>query len=124
MIISSNMGKVAAFTTEEFKDALRACMEAGEGNEICCSPSGNTREETCLSMVVGKPGAMMTYYSGEEGNQFVSLGDQDKKGSVDFLDGQYEVAADQIVSRENAMQAAVSFFENQERPDCIQWEEL
>ena len=68
---------------------------------------------------------MVNYFGDEDGNDmFASLGDISQDGTHKFLDGQYEVAAYQKISKESALQAALQFFEKQERPDCIEWEEL
>ena len=54
----------------------------------------------------------------------VSFGDEDAEDIVTFCDGQYEIAAWQVIPAADAMACALEFFHTQHAPDCIDWGEL
>ena len=125
MFISSNERTIEVFVLEDFKEELERCMNIEGGNEIWCSMQGTSDDYPSLSILVDNMAAVVNYFGDEDGNDmFASLGDISQDGTLKFLDGQYEVAAYQKISKEMALQAALQFFEKQERPDCIEWEEL
>lgn len=125
MFISSNERTIEILVLEDFKEELNRCMNVEGGNEIWCSMHGTPEDYPSLSILVNKTVAVVNYFGDANGNEmFASLGDISQDDIAEFLDGQYEVAAYQKISKESAFQAALQFFENQERPDCIEWEEL
>lgn len=124
MFIESNEGTIEVSALEEFKKELEQCFHVDGGNEIWCSMFGMPDDYPCLSILVNQTDAVVNYFADDNGNMFASIGDISQDGTVTFLGGQYEVAAYQIISGDLAMQAALQFFEKQERPNCIEWEDL
>lgn len=124
MFIESNEGTIEVSVLEDFKKELEQCFHVDGGNEIWCSMLGMPDDYPCLSILVDQTDAVVNYFADDNGNMFASIGDTSQDDTVTFLDGQYEVAAYQIISGDLAMQAALQFFETQERPDCIEWEDL
>lgn len=123
MFINSNGRTIELFALGDFREELERCMNVEGGNEIWCSIHGTPEDYPSLSILVDETAAVVNYF-GDEDDMFASLGDISQDGIHKFLDGQYEVAAYQEVSKDLALQAALQFFEKQKRPDCIEWEEL
>lgn len=121
MYIVSNDGDFECNNIEEYNSILKRCFE--NENEIWCSI--NLDEEfPCLSILTGKMGASITYFSENNDEQYVSIGNQEREGMEQFLGGQYEVARGQIISYEDAIACAMEFFETHQRPDNIEWDAL
>lgn len=123
MYIVSNTGDCECNNIEELKNILRICFENENGNEIWCSIHED-EEFPCIAILIGKMGASITYFSKNNEEQFVSMGNQESEGMEEFLGDQYEVERCQIISGEEAIACAVEFFETQERPKNIKWDEL
>lgn len=123
--ICSNGRKIEVFAFEDFKHELERCMNVEGGNEIWCSMHGTPEDYPSLSVIVDETVAVVNYFGAEDGNDmFSSLGDTSQDGIHEFLDDQYEVEAYQLISKKLALQVVLQFFEKQDRPDCIEWEEL
>ncbi len=75
-------------------------------------------------ILTGKIGFCINYFSENNEEQYVSIGDQQCGGMEKFLGGQYEVERCQIISYEDAMECAMEFFKTQQRPDNIEWDAL
>ena len=123
MFISSNERTIDIYALKDFREEMERCMNVEGGNEIWCSIHGTPEDFPSLSILVDETVAVVNYF-GHEDDMFASLGDISQDGTHKFLDGQYEVAAYQEISKDLAFQAALQFFEKQARPDCIEWEEL
>ena len=123
MYIVSNNGDFECNNIEEFENTLKVCFEEEKGNEIWCSVHLN-EEFPCLAILTGKIGASITYFSENNDEQYVSIGNHDGEGMEQFLGGQYEVERCQIVSYEDAMACAMEFFETQQKPNNIEWDAL
>lgn len=121
MYIVSNTGDFECNNIEEFINKLRICLQ--NENEIWCSVHKD-EEFPCLAILTGKAGASVTYFSENNDEQFVSIGNENSKGMEQFLGGQYEVERCQIISCEDAMACAVEFFETQQKTKKIKWEAL
>lgn len=121
MYIVSNNGDFECNSIEEYKHILTRCFE--NENEIWISMHSD-EEIPCLSILTGKIGFCINYFSENNEEQYVSIGDQQCEGMEKFLDGQYEVERCQIISYEDAMECAIEFFETQQRPDNIEWDAL
>lgn len=67
---------------------------------------------------------MVNYFAEEGGEMAASLGDKAAEGSAESGGGRYKIAACQIISSASAAECTLAFFRSQERPDCIEWEEL
>ena len=81
-------------------------------------------EFPCLSILTGEIGVAITYFSENNDEQYVSIGNQEYEGLEEFLGGQYEVERCQIITYEDAMECAMQFFETQQRPNNIEWDAL
>lgn len=121
MYIVSNNGDFECNSIEEYKHILTRCFE--NENEIWISMHSD-EEFPCLSILTGKIGFCINYFSENNEEQYVSIGDQQCGGMEKFLGGQYEVERCQIISYEDAMECAIEFFETQQRPDNIEWDAL
>lgn len=124
MVVSSNLGTVSCASVEEYKMHMKKCMESISENEIWCSQNGKEEEYPCLAILVKGEHASVHYFAEDNKAMYVSLGDESKGGTVSFMDGQYEVPEYQLILAEQAFQCALDFFDSQERPECIEWEEL
>lgn len=125
MLIISNTETIICSMLFDYKNALERCMKTI--NEIWCSKEDNSYP--CLAILVNnkekKQAAVINYFEQENGNMYVSVGDTQKEDIVKFGEyKQYQVAAYQIISIEEALECAIQFFYRQELPCCIQWEEL
>ena len=123
MYIVSNNGDFKCDNIEEFENTLKVCFEEEKGNEIWCSIHSD-EEFPCLAILTGKIGASITYFSENNDEQYVSIGNQEGDGMEQVLEGQYEVEKCQIISYEDAMACAMEFFETQQRPNNIEWDAL
>lgn len=122
MFISSNTGSFFSNSLEEYKANLERCFQ--QENEIWCS---RTEEDKypCLSILVKGDQAVVNYFQLEEGGEMlVSFGDEDAEEMVPFCEGQYEIAAWQVIPASDAMECALEFFQSQNAPSCIDWGEL
>lgn len=123
MYIVSNTGDFECKNAEEFVNKLKFCFACENGNDIWCSIHRD-KEFPCMAILVGKSGASITYFSENNEEQFVSVGNQEMDGLEEVLGGQYMVERAQIISFEEAIECAVEFFETHKRPMNIKWDEL
>jgi len=121
MFISSNTGSFQCGSFEEYKTNLEACFQ--QENEIWCSQTEESKYP-CLSILVQGDQAVVNYFAEEDGEMFASFGDENAEDMVQFCEGQYEIAAYQVIPATDAMKCALEFFHSQDIPDCIDWEEL
>ena len=122
MFISSNIGSFPCNSLEEYKVHLETCFQ--QENEIWCSQSEESKYP-CLSILVKSDQAVVNYFEVEDGGEMlVSFGDEDAEDIVSFCDGQYEIAAWQVIPASDAMECALEFFQSQNAPGCIDWGEL
>ncbi len=121
MYIVSNNGDFECNSIEEYRHILTRCFE--NENEIWISMYTD-EEFPCLSILTGEIGVVITYFSENNDEQYVSIGNQECEGMVKFLGGQYEVERCQIISYEDAMECAMEFFETKQRPNNIVWDAL
>lgn len=124
MFISSNLGTVQCINFSEYEEHINECIKHDPGNEIWCSCNNSTEDYPCLSILVKGGKAAINYFSENNAAMFSSVGDLSKDGTVKFEGGQYEAAAYQIVPLMSALECALQFFHSQEKPSCIEWEEL
>lgn len=122
MIVNSNDRKFICNSYEEYKFYIEKCFYNQSGNEIWCTHG--EKEYPCLSVLVNAEKAVCNYFSVNNEQMYASLGNINEKGTVDFLDGQYDVAKYQVIAVDKAMKCAMSFYYSEEKPDCIKWEEL
>ena len=67
--------------------------------------------------------AVLNYF-GDDGSCYSSCNGSAKEGFVSFCDGQYEIHADQIISKEEAMIALMDYYMNNGWSIKIQWDQL
>ena len=121
MFISSNTGSFQCDSLEAYHAHLKSCFQ--QENEIWCSRTEEAKYP-CLAILVNGDQAVVNYFAEEGGEMFASFGNEDAEDSVLFCDGQYEVAAYQVIPAADATECALAFFHSQDVPDCIDWEEL
>ncbi len=122
MIIESNTGDFECNTREQFLEKVLQLLQLEQGDEFWCKLS-EYEEYPCMSFVSDKGEVVADYFTAEV-DQYASVGDVSREGIVQFLGGQYDVEACQIISRDTAVACALEFFDTHEKPKCIQWEEL
>lgn len=116
---------------EEFEQQIRKILCSGQDNEIQLylreSTDGWNADYPCtLSILVKDQQAVVNYFSEDNEEIFASTGDLDREDDFRWQIGanDYSVAGYQILSIEKALQCALQFFHTQEKPSCIEWEEL
>lgn len=122
MHVGSSSGSRFCPSPEEYETHLKDCFTSEEDNEIWCAQSEGGYP--CLSILVKGEQAVVNYFAQEGGDMVASFGDENAAGSIDFCGGQYEIAAYQVIPAADAMKCALAFFQSQEIPGCIEWEEL
>ncbi len=122
MNVSSKSGSCLCPFPEEYEAHLKTCFTSEEDNEIWCAAEEGGFP--CLSILVKGEQAVVNYFAEEGGDMAASFGEEDAEGTIDFCGGQYEIAAYQVIPAADAMKCALMFFQSQEIPDCIDWEEL
>ncbi len=122
MIVSSNDGNFICNSYEEYELCVEKCFSNKSGNEIWCTHG--EKEYPCLSVLVNGEKAVCNYFSDNNEQMFASLGNINEKGVVEFLNGQYDVASYQVIAVDEAMKCVMSFYYSEEKPDCVEWEEL
>lgn len=124
MFISSNLGTIQCTAFSEYEQHFRKCIHHLPGNEIWCSCNGGSEDYPCLSILANGEEAVVNYFSENNAEMFVSVGDLCRDGSVEFEGGQYEIASCQVIPLNAALECALQFFCSQEKPSCIEWDEL
>lgn len=116
---------------EEYEQQIRQILYAGQDNELHLyhkeSTDGWNVDEPCtLSILVKGQQAVVNYFSEDNVEIFASIGDLDREDDFRWQIGvnDYSVAGYQILSIEKALQCALEFYHTQEKPTCIEWEEL
>lgn len=111
---------------EEYERQIRQILYAGQDNEIHLYREESTDEPCTLSILVKGRQAVVNYFSEDNEEIFASIGDLGREDDFRWLIGgnDYSVAGYQILSIETALQCASAFFHTQEKPSCIEWEEL
>ncbi|MBD5087350.1 MAG: hypothetical protein HDT30_00845 [Clostridiales bacterium] len=124
MLISSDIGDFNCNTLEEYRIALRKCLDTTIGYEIWCSEGQGTYP--CIAILGNQSYSVVNYFAEEDGDIYASLGDIEQEGEMKFKTKTetYEIAAYQLISLKLAMKCADEFFCKLEMPACIEWEEL
>ena len=124
MFVSSHKGTALCVTFLEYRKYMEESIHYNSGNEIWCSSHEGPEDFPCLAILVKGDEAVVNYFSENNAEMFASLGDTTKDGIAQFQNGQYEVMAYQVISSLSALECALQFFHSQEKPSCIEWEEL
>ena len=106
----------------DFEKNLREKMSL-DSAEIWISGNGTSDDLPCIAILINDTKAVVNIFC-EDGSNYVSSGDEDAEGYVTFCDGQYEIAACQMVDKEDAVQAAMDFYTTKDRSNKINWEIL
>lgn len=115
MFITSNIGgDILCFSFEEYQEHIKMCINNHTDNEIWCSHNNTTDDFPCLSILVKNEQAVVNYFSDDNKQMFVSVGDLTKEDTIKFENGQYEIAAYQIIPASLALECALQFFHSQE----------
>jgi len=111
---------------EEYEQQIRQILYAGQDNEIHLYHEESTDDPCTLSILVKGRQAVVNYFSEDNEEIFASIGDLGREDDFRWQIGgnDYSVAGYQILSIEKALQCASAFFHTQEKPSCIEWEEL
>lgn len=123
MLISSDTGDFICNSLEEYRKAIRTCVDTLTDYEIWC---GKGKEKyPCIGIIGNQSCSAMNYFAKED-EMYASLGDMEKEGVMDFKTKSeiYEIAAYQLIPLERMMECADEFFHKMELPTCIEWEEL
>jgi len=85
------------------------------------SPSAKT-----LVLGVGRKDSVVLFQASDDPPYFQSIGDRHCRGVIlfDYGDQQTEFAQGAAVAYPAALRAAVEFFSTEERPTCLDWEEV
>lgn len=118
------MSTIQCSTFADYIQHMKECLHYPTSNEIWCSLNDRPEDFPCLSILTKGEEAVVNYFSENNAQTYVSIGDMRKNGSIEFENGQYEIAAYQVISLSSALQCALQFFSSQERPSCIEWDEL
>lgn len=131
MFIRDFDGCIECFSYEEYKQQLRKIMFSKKDNEIELytreSIDGWNLDFPCLlSILIKGQQAVVNYFSEENKEMYVSIGDIDRDDDFRWQIGAYDysVAGYQILTIEKALQCALQFFYAQQKPSCIAWHEL
>lgn len=124
MFISSNLGTIQCTAFSDYERNFKECLHHLPSNEIWCSRNGGSDDYPCLSILVKGEDAVVNYFSENNAEMFVSVGDLSREGSVGFEGGQYEIAAYQVIPLNSALECALQFFYSQKKPSCMEWDEL
>lgn len=118
MNVTTNKGDSICNSKEEIKKL----MEAGKTQPDEIWISGED-EYPCLVIMTNGEHACLHYIE-DEGDVRQSCGDSDEE--VTFLadDEEFTPPADAVVSFETAVLCMEEFYDTEECPECIEWEEL
>lgn len=122
MVISVNENIYKCNTYEKYKTCIDKAMHE-ENAEIWISESVSPDELPCMAILLKDDMAVINVFL-EDGSNYVSSSDEGNNEIYEFCDGQYEVPGYQIIARENALEAALYYFETEAMLDSIDWDEL
>ena len=115
----------------EYQEQIRQILCSGQDNEIHLSMRDSTdgwnADYPCtLSILVKDQQAVVNYFSEDNEEMFASIGNLNREDNFRWQIGgnDYSVTGYQILSIEKALQCASAFYHTQEKPSCIEWEEL
>ncbi len=131
MYIDSLKGTVEYQKFEEYKEIISAMILSGAENEIHiyaaeCDDDMDEEDPATLSILVKNGQTVVNYFSVGNETLFASVGDMERDGNLEWKIGSetYSATQYQLISLEKALECALQFFASQEKPDCIEWEEL
>jgi hypothetical protein len=104
-------------------ESIMQKLLAEKSAEVWISQNGEQDEYPCMALLVNENNAVLNHF-GDDGSCYSSCNGSAKEGFVSFCDGQYEIHADQIISKEEAMTALMDYYMNNGRSIKIQWNQL
>lgn len=104
-------------------ESIMQKLLAEKSAEVWISQNGEQDEYPCMTLLVNENNAVLNHF-GDDGSCYSSCNGSAKEGFVSFCDGQYEIHADQIISKEEAMTALMDYYMNNGRSIKIQWDQL
>lgn len=131
MFINDLSGCIKCLNYKEYEQQIEKILCSSEDNEIELyireSTDGWNIDYPCtLSILLKNKQAVVNYFSEGNKEMYVSLEDTDREDDFRWQIGanDYSVTGRQILSIKKALQCALQFFDSQEKPSCIEWEEL
>ncbi len=85
--------------------------------------SGNT-DYPCLAILVNGNYASVHYFLNDEGDMWQSVGCGEQDIVFETNGDRTEMPADCIITLDKAIECAKQFYDNFDRPVCIEWREL
>ncbi|MCD7742137.1 MAG: hypothetical protein LUI06_08040 [Ruminococcus sp.] len=127
MIIKHFGGIEAVNTLDEVCEVLRK-RYGDDVNEFWITY--DNQENPCLAILVNKEFANVTYFPDAESIGFQSVGIPSGFNSDEFSvfctntpEEEIEISNSTIITFDEALQAALDFFQNPKLPNCIKWSE-
>lgn len=124
MTITDITGDSICNTFQECEAHIRQAIFQHPDNEIWCSSNGGPDDFPCLAILINNTLAVVNYFSKDNEEMSASIGDLSKDGEIDFCNRAYRIPRYQIIPANAALNCALEFFRSQQRPSCIEWEEL
>ena len=122
MVISVGHNNIICETEGDFEKNLKEQLEL-ESAEIWVSEHGLSDEYPCFVILINGKSASLTFF-GDDGSCFVSVGGGSDTEVIPFCSGQYEVAGNQIINKNDALEVLMKFFSDRSRSNSIMWEQL
>lgn len=122
MIIQIDNESILCNSFDEFKVKMNKIFEMVSA-EIWISENGEQDELPCLAILINNDEVVINYF-GEDGSNFVTIGDEEDDRIISFCEGQYDVAGYQVIDKETAIKGICEYFDSQSMSDGLKWEEL
>ena len=122
MIVSFGFNNISCNSLNEFEEVIKQQLSL-DSLEMWVSENGGTQECPCLGILVNAVGVSINYF-GDDGSCYAACGGDDDDTVIPFCNGQYEVVSYQVISKSDALNAIVAFYQNKERLESIKWEQL
>ncbi len=122
MIVSVDHNNISCESIDEFEKVIKQQLSL-DSSEIWVSENGDTEEYPCMGILVNSTGVSLNHF-GEDESCYASCSGDYNGEFVTFCDGQYEVHACQVISKEDALKALLDFYKDKGRSDSIKWDQL
>lgn len=121
MKIECKLGLVNCDNPNDVERILREC--AADSDDIWIFGES---EYPCLAIPVGGEKAVVHYFLTEQEGHYQSVGDRDADGTTTFLAGgdRWDAPNDIVVPLSVAIECVKQFLATQERPTCVEWDEI
>lgn len=122
MVVSIDNENIICDTFEEYRACINVKMEL-DSAEIWISENGGQDDLPCLGILINDDEVVINYF-GEDGRNFVTVGNESDEREISFCAGQYDVAGYQIIDKTSAIKGILDFFDSKGISDHLRWEEL